>query len=182
MEANDVTVSDHVPLSSANVEGVFVGALSPITSSRNNGKVKYFEGQLFDGHKTVRFIYFEPKIRSQIEEAKEKPSAVVLKNCSVKRSRQPKQDLEVLVTSHTIIHNSPKKFKIDDEVIQDFEAGKCSDIKTLEELNSVAEHQYISVTGKITSLFLIEIIVKSNGKELKKMDFCWLIVLLFTDA
>ena len=35
---------------SANVHGVFVGSLSPIKASRKNSEVKYFEGQLLDGH------------------------------------------------------------------------------------------------------------------------------------
>lgn len=88
----------------------------------------------------------------------------------------------MLVTSQTVIRNSPKKFKIDDKVVQDFEAGKCSDIKTLEELKNVAEHQYVSVTGKITSIFPIEkIIVKSSGK-VEKMDFLLADKKQFTDA
>jgi len=35
---------------------------------------------------------------------------------------------------------------------------KCNEIKTLDELNNVAEHQYVSVTGKVTFLFPIETI------------------------
>lgn len=78
MNANDVGVSDLVLWNSTNIEGVFVGALSTIKSSRNNANVKYFEGQLSDGCKTVRFVSFEPEIRSQIEEAREKSSGVAL--------------------------------------------------------------------------------------------------------
>ena len=49
---------------------------------------------------------------------------------------------------------------------------KCHDIKTLQELKDVAEHQYISVSGKITSLFPTEkITIKSTGHHLTKMVF-----------
>ena len=88
MNVKDLSVSDLVPLTSAKVEGVFVGTLSPIKNSRNNTIVKYFEGKLSDGYTTVRFISFEPKIRPQIEESLEKSSGITLRNCLVKRSRQ----------------------------------------------------------------------------------------------
>ena len=42
-------ISDLTPEGSASVEGVFVRPVSPIKTSNNNTKVKYFEGQLSDG-------------------------------------------------------------------------------------------------------------------------------------
>ena len=47
-----------------------------MTNSRNNIKVKYFEGQLSDGYKRVKFVSFEPKPRQQIEESQEKSSGI----------------------------------------------------------------------------------------------------------
>ena len=61
-------ISGLVPSTSASVEGVFVGPVSPIKTSRSNSKVKYFEGKLSDWAKTVSV---EPKLRRQIEEARE---------------------------------------------------------------------------------------------------------------
>ena len=104
-------ISDLVPSSSASVEGVFVGSISPIKTSRTNSRVKYFEGHLSDGAKTVRFVSFETKLRSQVEEAKDNLRGVALKNCTVKRSRDA-GELEVLVSSQTKITNSPKKLKL----------------------------------------------------------------------
>ena len=57
-------ISNLVPSSSASMEGVFVGNISPTETSRNNTRVKYFE----DGAKTVRFASFKPKLRSQYGE------------------------------------------------------------------------------------------------------------------
>ena len=146
-----------------------MGTLSPVKSSRNNTAVKYFEGHISDGCNTVRFVSLEPKLRPQLEEAREQSSGVLLKNCAVKRSTQ--HNLEVQANSRTVISNSPKKFKVDKTAIQLSEV-RSNEIKALEDLKDVAEHQYMSVTGKITSLFPIERIkVKSSGTELQKRDF-----------
>jgi len=71
VEAKSVVVSGLVLSSSVNVEGLFVGELSPIKTSRNHTNVKYFESQLSDGCKTVTFVSFEPNLHSIINEARE---------------------------------------------------------------------------------------------------------------
>ena len=68
MNSNQVSVSDLVPTSSANVEGVFVGALSPVKTNMKDSSRKYFSTQFSDGQQTVRFVSFEPKLWSQINE------------------------------------------------------------------------------------------------------------------
>ena len=60
-----IEISNLVPSSSASVKGVNVGKISPIKTHRNNARVKYFEGKLSDGAKMVKFVSFEPKLRSQ---------------------------------------------------------------------------------------------------------------------
>jgi len=93
----------------------------------------------------------------------EKGSAVQLTNYAVKRNRQ--QDLEVLASTQTKIENSPKKFKVNDTVLKEFEERKCSEISTLKELDDVAEMQGVTVRGKVVSLSPIEeVTVKSSGK------------------
>jgi len=169
-ESKDVEVSSVVPSSTANVHGVFVGAVSPVKTGRSNTKVKYFEGQLSDRSKTVRFVSFEPNLRRKVEEAQQKGSAIQLRNCAVKRNRQ--QELEVLASTQTKIENSPKKFKINDTVLKEFEEKKCSAVSTLEQLNDVAEMQAVTVRGKVVSLFPVEEInVKNSGKVFRKRYF-----------
>ena len=117
----------------------------------------------------LRFVSFEPKLRTRIEEAQEKGSPVELRNCAVKRNRQ--QELEVLASTHTKIENSPKKFKISENAVQQCEVGKCTEICTLEELNDIDELQGVMVTGKVISLMPIEeISIKSSGKVVRKRD------------
>ena len=60
---NEVVVSDLEQSGSVTVPSVFVGDLSPVKCSWTKSEVKYFEGQLSDGKKTVRVVAFEPKLR-----------------------------------------------------------------------------------------------------------------------
>ena len=163
-------IAELVPQSSASVEGVFVGNISPVKTSRSNGRVKYFEGHLSDGTKTVRFVSFEPKLRPQIEEARESLRGVALKNCTVKRSREA-GELEVLVSSQTKIISSPKKFKVDDKAASECKAMKSVEIMSLDQLQEVAEQQYVTVKGKVVALCPTEKVnIKSSGKVLTKRD------------
>jgi len=100
-------MSDLVPTRSANVQGVFVDTPSLIKTSRNDATTNT---QFSDSNQMIRFVSFEPKLWSQIDDARANSTAVSLKNYCVKRGRQ--NDLEVFATSHTSIHNSPKKFKV----------------------------------------------------------------------
>jgi len=79
MNSKEVSVFDLVPTSSANVQGVIAGALSPIKTSRNDTRTKYFNTQFSDDNQTVRFVSFEPKLWSQINDARANSTAVSLK-------------------------------------------------------------------------------------------------------
>ena len=57
-------ISNLVPSSSASMEGVFVGNISPTETSRNKTRVKYFD----NGAKTVSFAFFKPNLRSRYGE------------------------------------------------------------------------------------------------------------------
>ena len=93
---------------------MFVGPISPIKTSRKNTRIQYFKGSLSDGSKTVRFMSFEPKLRPQIEQAREDLRGVSLSNCAVKRNRG---DKEVMVSNQSKILDSPKKFKVDQSTL-----------------------------------------------------------------
>ena len=67
-QEDEMDVSQLVaPSSSATVHGVFVGAVSPVKTSRKNTSVKYFESQLCDGKKTICVVSFEPKFRNELK-------------------------------------------------------------------------------------------------------------------
>ena len=163
-------ISNLEPATSASMEGAFVGNILPIKTSRNNPRVKYFEGKISDGAKTVRFVSFEPKLRSQVEEAEENLYGIALTNCAVKRSREA-GELEVLVSSQMKISNSPKKFKVDDKTINELSAVKSVEIMPLDKLQDVAEQQHVTVKGKVVTVYPNEkVAIKSSGKILSKHD------------
>ena len=147
-----MAVSDLLPCSSVDVEGVFVGTLSPIKSSRSRTDTKYYDGSISDGVKTVRFVSFEPKLRKQIEEAYDNNYGVSLSNCAVKRGRNPEGDLEVLVSSKMRIVKSPKKFKIDRET----KDTGMKEMTSLELLKDVSEHERVTVKGKVIEVSPVE--------------------------
>jgi len=170
MEKEGFVVSDAVSSSgSVTVHGMVVGQVSPVKKSCNTG-VEWFNSSFTDGKKTLRLISFDPKLRDQFEEAQKSRSPIAVKNCVVKRGRT--DELEILLNGRSSLSQSPKKFKVS----QDDEAGlkllPCAEVQTLEEIKGVAEHQQVTIVGKIVSISKAEeVVVKATGKQLKKQEF-----------
>ena len=168
----DVVVSDMGEYNFATVHGVFVGAVSPVKSSRKKSDIKYFEANLSDGEKTVRVVSFEPRLRAQVEETNKTRRRVAVSNCCVKRSRG--DALEILANNKSSIVSSPKKFKINYEEIEEKYKGVtsgCHELGTIEELKDLQEHQHINVVGKVQSILPVEEIKGKCSKKLVKQDF-----------
>ena len=97
----------------------------------------------------LRMISFDPKLREQFEEAQKSQSPVALKNCIVKQGRS--DELEILVNSKSAMIKSPKKFKVTEEEVKVLKESQCPVLGTLEELKDLAEHQQVTITGKVVS-------------------------------
>lgn len=96
--------------------------------------------------------------------------SVALENCYVKRSRFETDNSEIHINSKYSIVNSPKKFKLSEDVQR--RTSGCPELGTLEELKDLSEHRQINVTGKVQSIFVVEHLVKKGtGKQLSKQDF-----------
>ena len=109
MSTKDIDVSDIAECNFATVHRVFVGAVSPVKSSRKKSDVKYFEANLSDRDKTVRLVSFEPRLRAEVEEANKTRCQVSVSNCCVKQNRG--DALEILANNKSSIVSSPKNFK-----------------------------------------------------------------------
>ena len=98
---NEFDISDITPSKSARVHGVVVGQISPIKSSKRDPSMKYFEGNLMDGKKTIRMVAFEPKIRAEIESARDKCQEILLSDVTVKKNARSigADQLELLLGS-----------------------------------------------------------------------------------
>ena len=91
MEVSDIEPSS----SSAVVHSVVVGEVSPIKTSRKNGKTKYFQGKLTNGKKNRQAVSFDPKLHAQFKEVKNLGCSVALQKCYVKRSRFEMDNVEI---------------------------------------------------------------------------------------
>ncbi len=143
----------------------FIGAVSPTRKSRAKPDIKFFESLLSDGKETVRVVSFEPKLRAEVEQARESGDEVAVTNCSMQKSRKPGcEGLEIVAGSCTSVVRLPKKFKID-EGVRGAAASVCGpmDVLTLEEIKDLAEGQHVNVTGKIQSIEPPEsVVIKSR--------------------
>ena len=166
----EMNVSDLEERKSATVHGVFVGGVSPIKKSRNKADVQYFESNFSDGDRTVRLVSFEPRLRKAVEDAYKTKREVAVTNCCVKRNRG--DAFEILANNKSSITNSPKKFKVDDEVHKHAAgAPGISDLGTIEELKDLQEMQWVNVTGKVQSISPPEEIKGKGCTALLKQDF-----------
>lgn len=109
----------------------------------------YFEGQFSDGTKRL-LASFEPKLRSQFDEAQKAQCSLAVQNCVVKRNRD-NDDFEIHVNKQTSLVQSPKKFKVGKEF--DLPKTYCGpELGTLEQLKNLSELQQISIRGKVQSI------------------------------
>ena len=115
-KSSEMDVSEVCEMKGATVHGMPVGELSPVKDSRSKVGVRYFEGQLSDGKKTVRIVSFEPKLRSDLERMKNSSESLALMNCSVQKCKWPgSEDLEIVAGSRSSCMPSPKKFRVDED-------------------------------------------------------------------
>lgn len=97
-------------------------------------------------------MLFEPRLCSKIKEAQKTQQHVALENCTLKRNHDV---FEIHVNNRTSIVPSPKYFKIEEDSVI-----KVVDLRTLKELRDLAEHQQVSVRGKIQSISaLVQLLV-----------------------
>ncbi len=119
-------------------------------------------------------VSFEPRLRAEVEQARENGEGVAVTNCCVQKSKKPGCDaLEIVAGSRTTVVKSPKKFKIAGDV-RCVAASVCGsrDVLTLEELKDLREGQHVNVTGKVKAIEEGEQVhVKSRGVMLTKADF-----------
>ena len=78
--------------------------------------MKYFDGRLTDGKKSVRVVCFDPALRSMLQNACEKSAAVSVVNCGVKLASGSKDEVEILTTNRSKVESSPRKFSVPTEM------------------------------------------------------------------
>ena len=161
-------VSEVASSGTGTVHGIIIGQVTPVKSRKKQTDVKYFEGQISDGVKTMRLVSFEPTLSCKVEEAQKAKCNVALQNYSFKRSRN-NDEFEVHVIKKTSILSSPTKFRIDEKLIPMEVTRSAAALGTKEELKDAVEHQCVCVSGKMQSISAVEqMLVKATGKQLSK--------------
>lgn len=127
-DVHDIEVTE-----GATVHGQVI-ELSPLKKSKNRDNCKYFQGRISDGIKTARIISFEPNLRPSIEKFKNEESPIAYDSF-----------LEILTSRFSSIEQSPKKFKLPDGVAK-------NDVIDINEIQSTAINQHISIIGKIIKI------------------------------
>ena len=151
MEVSDVLFS--TSSGTGTVHGMTISQVSPIKSSTKRKDVKYFYSQVTDGVKTVQLVSLS---RGYVAKLKLRYHNVVW---HLKTAHE---------NNRTSIVPSPKKFKIEDSVIK---VAHSPELGTLEELRDLAEHQQVSVRGKLQSISAVEqVFSKTTGKLLSKNE------------
>ena len=146
--------------------------MSPIKNSRKNKDIKYVEGQLTDGKEVCRFISFDVKIRDDIEKLMDREESVSLNNCGVKKNRTG-DGYEVVLTKRSSVFSSPKKFKIDEDMMKKSSEMHMtvSNLEKLEHIEDVAGNagNRVGIEGKLVSAKAVEEI-KSKEIIYKKKE------------
>ena len=170
-KCSGMDISEVCESQGATVHGMVVGELSPVKDSRGKAGVRYFEGQLSDGKKTVRMVSFEPKLRSDLDRLRKSGEGVALVNCCIKRSKMSGgETLEIVAGCRSSVKPSPKKFRVDDAAV--LNVSGVVEVKCLEEVKYLAVNQHVSVSGKVVSIEAAEMVhVKARSVTLKKEAF-----------
>ena len=72
-------------------------------------KCDFFDGQLFDGKSTMRFVGFSSRFQQELDQFKSQNETVVLKDCEVKAARRGSNPWEVIMKHDTQLKKSPQK-------------------------------------------------------------------------
>ena len=150
----------------AAVHGV-VTQLSPVKVSKRNPTVRYFDGKMSDGRKSVRVVSFDPSLRSAMESAHTKGSSVTLVNCHIKAvsgsSRGRDGEVEIMATTRSKVENSPRKFVVSSATVDE----EPTHVK-LCDVDGCAVGQLVTVLAKVMHLEPPQEVNTKDGKELSK--------------
>ncbi len=155
----------------ATVHGVFIGTVSPVKDSCKRPGVRYFDGQLSDGKKSARMISFEPKLKTDVEKARERGEEVAITNCTVQESKRPGYEgLAIVANSRTTVVKSPKQFHVEKTTTECESVVNTKEIRTIAEIKDLAINQRVTIAGKVIAV-QPRGVRQSRGVTLTKQEF-----------
>ena len=116
-------------------------------------------------------VSFEPKLWPSMEQSKEDQFTIALVNCDIQKSKKRGHsfsEYEVVAGLYTKIQKYPKKFKIDDEVLQSLASTV---IESIADISKISIGSSVSVIGKVTRVGVPE---EVHSKQILKKQDCYL--------
>lgn len=158
--------------SNASVHGV-ISRLSRVHSAKNNPATLYFEADVTDGKKTLRFVCFDVNLRSTMEELKKEGKAVTIKDCCISQSTyaQTRGNFELINNPETkVVQNPEMEYDIPSDSIRLF--THTPKLDRLSKLKEIPIGTRVTVSGKIVSETDPIQVTKKTGSKLTKQEFC----------
>ena len=155
----------------AAIRGV-VTSLSPVKASRKNADVRYFEGKLCDGKKSIRLVSFNSRLRADMARAKDAHDTISLTNCQVKpasRYSDGDEAFELVATTHTKVLNSEVKYELGEIETSVDDAFKC--LEDLSIVEGISVNQRVTVLAKVVDVSEpMTVQRRDDSKSLTKQD------------
>ena len=151
------------------VRGV-ITELSPIRDSPSATPVKYFNGKITDGRKTIRLVSFGPKheLHTGLLKARAEGSSVEITNCQVKESSGSSVSspvYEIFLSPRSEVRPSSAKFTLP-EKMEEIDPDISTKLDSLDCIETVVT-KLVPVVGKVTNVTMIQ---TRDGKVLNKQD------------
>uniref|UniRef100_A0A1X7TFV6 Replication protein A OB domain-containing protein n=1 Tax=Amphimedon queenslandica TaxID=400682 RepID=A0A1X7TFV6_AMPQE len=142
-----------------------IKVLSPVKKSKTG--TQYFDGTASDGTTDLRLISFHGGLRKKLADLKEKKKPVLIKNCSIRKSRSDDK-LEIFVNKNSTVPPSPKKIKCKVE--------KRPEV-TVAEVENVMDYTQIDITAKVIKVCPARAVSTGLLQEVILVDSTGIIVL-----
>lgn len=124
-----------------------------VVSSLSPKKGKFFDDSLNDKTGKIRFVAFNDRQRTKIEQFVKQKEAVKFTNCTVQKEYSGGDGMEIVLNDHTTITKSEKNFEIEfpsPEAMSNF-TDTVKNV-TLSQLNQQAAFQKVAVKVKIVEV------------------------------
>ena len=168
----EIDVSEVKEASSCTTVCGVITTLSPIKVSTKNSQLKYFDGEICDGKKSIRIVSFNSRLRDEMEKAHQEKAPLAVVDCQVKSASRFSKDssgFEVVVSNHTKIKNAQKEYDLPDELF--VHDSTPQHLQEINEIDDISVNTKVTVTVKVIDVGEPTTVHrKDNQKPLQHQD------------
>lgn len=137
------------------------GVITSVSPMKGKPAKKYFDGNIADGKKSLRFVGFSQDKVKILEDYAASKQPVTLTNCCIKQARHGNR-LEVIIGDYTDIYMSSKLFAVSEEV--DKVEPEIKEIN-IGNLQDQPRFQKVSLSAKIIEVD--EVVTLDDGRKVQ---------------